>query len=315
VLEIFGTAGVSTVGGIAVLPHRGEWLRARARGIDARGWFDESTLGPFAQAVVHLQKGRAATWQGLAEAWKRLADGGRLLIVGGNSLGIKSAVKRLSSELGNPATVIANRARSRVAAWRRDDGEGPSDEAVMPIAVAPPGDTFLLGSAHGVFSADAIDPGTAMLLDRLGGLSPPTRIFDPGCGIGALGLAALRRWPRATAVLADVDRRAVDCARRNASELELASRSIVRWWDAVTEAPPIEHCDLVLLNPPFHTGVPVDLQPAQAMFRSIGTVLAAGGKALVVANRTLPWERPLRELGALRQLADENGFKLLELST
>lgn len=314
VLEVFGAGGAAAVGGIAVLPHRGEWLRVSARGVDARGWFDEGSSGPYTQAVVHLQKGRDATWQGLAEAWRRLAEGARLLLVGGNQLGVKSAIKRLAAELDGPPVIAANRARARVAVWRRDRGDGPREAPTLPVAAAPPDDAFQLRSAPGVFSADAVDPGTALLLAHLAELDAPERVFDPGCGLGALGLAALRRWPEAEAVLADVDRRAVDCSHRNAVELGLDRRARIEWWDAVSEPPPLDRCDLVLLNPPFHSGVPVDLQPARSMFRAVGDVLSPGGRALIVANRTLPWERDLRDLGRLRQLEDAKGYKVLELT-
>jgi 16S rRNA (guanine1207-N2)-methyltransferase len=312
-LEIFGDAAVAATGGVAVLPHRGRWLRARAAGLDAVGWFDDNARGPFRQAVVHLQKGRAATEEGLAEAWDRLAPGGRLLLAGGNDLGIKSAVKRLAGELGRPAEIAANRARSRVACWRREGEAAPARPVVAPIRVAEVGGHFELRSAPGVFSADAVDPGTTLLLEHLEHLDPPKTVFDAGCGLGVLGLSALRRWRQSRGLLADVDHRAVACAARSAADLGLEERAEISWWDATSDpAPPIT-CDLALVNPPFHSGVPVDLQPARAIFKVLDTILAPGGRALIVANRTLPWERDLGEIGALTRLADARGFKVLQV--
>ncbi len=96
-LEVFGSIATVSVGGRAILPHRGQWLAARQRRVEAYGWFDELPTGRYRQSVVHLQKGRAATEQGLHEAWCRLEPGGRLLLAGGNELGVKSAVKRLAA--------------------------------------------------------------------------------------------------------------------------------------------------------------------------------------------------------------------------
>jgi 16S rRNA (guanine1207-N2)-methyltransferase len=115
-------------------------------------------------------------------------------------------------------------------------------------------------------------------------------------------------------VLADADHRAVTCARAGAIELGLDGRCEAAWWDAENDPPPLPGCDLVLLNPPFHSGVPVDLQPARAIFRAVDEVLAPGGRALVVANRTLPWERDLERLGTLRRLTDRGGYKVLEVA-
>jgi 16S rRNA (guanine1207-N2)-methyltransferase len=312
-LEVFGSVAVAAVGGVAILPHRGRWLAARGGGIEARGWFDPNAGGPFDQAVVHLQKGRAATEQAVVEAWGRLEPGGRLLLAGGNDLGVKSAVKRFSAAFGEDPEILANRARARVAAWPRRDGQPPASPEVPPIEIETANEKFRLHSSPGVFSADGVDPGTALLLAHLESAPPPERIFDPGCGIGILGLAALSRWPGASAVLADVDHRAVACARRNASALGLESRCEIPWWDAVSERPPCDGCDLVLVNPPFHSGVPVDLQPARAIFRAVEAVLSPGGRALVVANRTLPWERDLAKIGHLRQIEHDRRYKVLEV--
>lgn len=313
-LEIFGWTAAAAVGGCAVVPHRGRWLAARQRSVEAVGWFGEVPCGGYTQAVVHLQKGRAATEQGLHEAWRRLEPGGRLLLVGGNALGVKSAIKRLAAALGDEPEIVANRARARVACWVRDDRDPPPAPAVEDLTVTVGDDRFTLASAPGVFSTDAVDPGSALLLHHLDTVEPPNRLFDPGCGVGVLGLAALRRWPQVTAVLADVDSRAVGCARVNADRIGVGDRCTTAWWDAVSEPAPTAECDLVLVNPPFHSGVPVDLQPARSMFRSIAAVLRPRGVALIVANRTLPWEHDLREHGSLRQLTDERGYKVLELT-
>ncbi len=313
-LEVFGFAANGKTGGISVLPLRTDWLRAREGRIEAvPNWTAVPDLR-FTQAVVHLQKSRAATWHALGEAWVRLEPDSRLLLVGGNELGVKSAVKRLSGELDQPAEILANRARARVASWRRNGGPGPVQTVIAPVEVVSGRDRFLLRSAPGVFSADAVDPGTQLLLDHLDELDPPTSIFDPGCGLGVLGLAALRRWPRATAILADVDHRAVECAAGSAADLGLEDRCEVMWWDAVMDPPPAGPCDLVLVNPPFHSGVPVDLQPARAIFRTIDAVLCPGGRALLVANRTLPWERDLAAVGRLCQIEDRLGYKVLEIA-
>jgi len=313
VLEFYGWKAVEPRGGLAVLPRRDDWLEALAAGVEAVGLPDRVAEGTFSQAVIHLQKGRAATQEGLATAWKNLAPGGRLLLVGGNELGIKSAVKRLAVELDQEETLLMNRARSRVVAFDRTEHPGPEAPDPAEVEVESGGDVLKLQSAVGVFSADRIDRGTRLLLDHLNRVEHTTQILDMGCGIGVLGLAALRRWPEATAVLADVDRRAVEAATRNAVDLGLAGRCDTAWWDAVQEKPPSTDCDLVLINPPFHTGKKVDLDPARAMFRSLDQVLAPGGIALIVANRTLPYEQQLGGIGRIRMIRDEAGFKLLEI--
>ena len=135
VLELYGWKGVEARGGLAVLPRRDQWLQAMGAGVEAVGLPDRVAEGVFSQAVVHLQKGRAATQEGLSTAWKNLAPGGRLLLVGGNELGIKSAVKRLAQELGQEETLLVNRARSRVVAFDRTECPGPESPEPAEVEI------------------------------------------------------------------------------------------------------------------------------------------------------------------------------------
>ena len=102
-------------------------------------------------------------------------------------------------------------------------------------------------------------------------------------------------------------------ASANVKRLGLADRCEEAWWDA-QEGPPEGRFDLVLINPPFHTGKAVDLAPAHAMFHVASQILAPGGLALVVTNRTLPYERELSSLGTLRVVCRKGGYKVLELT-
>ena len=50
-----------------------------------------------------------------------------------------------------------------------------------------------------------------------------------------------------------------------------------------------------------------------ALFDSLREWIKPGSRALLVANRTLPYERPLEEIGELETLRSERGYKLLSL--
>ena len=55
------------------------------------------------------------------------------------------------------------------------------------------------------------------------------------------------------------------------------------------------------------------LPPDTGLRARLAEALAPGGTALVVANRTLPYEADLDALGSLRTLREERGYKLLSL--
>jgi 16S rRNA (guanine1207-N2)-methyltransferase len=312
VLELYDWTAVQKHGGLSVLPRRDRWLEAMGAGIEAVG-LPERVGETFPQAVVHLQKGRAATEQGLAAAWDHLEVGGRLVLVGGNGLGIKSAVKRLGLDLEQEGVVVANRARARAVAFERTPDRKLKEPEAPLVEVENTVQPFALRGAVGVFSAGRVDRGTQLLLKCLENYPPAGRILDMGCGLGILGLAALKWWPSAAATLADVDRRAVEAAQLNAHDLGVADRCHTVWWDARLEGPPVTGCDLVLINPPFHTTKAVDLDPARAMFAGLDRALKPGGSALIVANRTLPYEADLGRVGRVRQVLQTEGFKILEM--
>ncbi len=318
VIEFGGSRAVELRGGLAVLHQRGEHLRAVAAGVAALEADGEPPIAAFAQAVVHLGKGRGAMDADFAAARAALVQDGSLLVCGDNAVGGAAAIARLGEQLAQEPVIVANRARGRIARFAR----GPLPPVAPPgsrLPLAPPSCAAAFGGAveitarPGVFSADGLDEGTAALIGELAAWpGAPTRVLDLGCGAGHLGIAALLRWPAATAVLADADRRAVASARDNLVRLGLAERAEVRWWDAFEPAP-ASGVDLVLINPPFHTGVAVDFGPAKAMFRAAAAASAARSTWLIVANRRLPYEAELARHGALRLLKEAGGFKVLEV--
>lgn len=308
--------------GQVIQPWKDVFLAAQKAGIKVAASSESLATGDFMQAIVHLQKSRAATFEDLAEAWRILGPGGQLLLSGTNTLGVVSAVKKLAEQLGQTGVVVTNRAKARVVRFlKTEDGAGPVRESTAPIDVslAPLRgeiEHFEVDTAPGVFSAKKLDTGSEVLLEQLApfvGHKAPSRIVDLGCGTGLLGLAAARLWPDAEVLLVDADARAVACAAHNIEKLGLGDRCRTAWWDA-REAPLENRFQLALVNPPFHhRGPEVDLGPALALFESLGGWLKIGGRALLVANRTLPYENALSEIGELNTLRTVKGYKLLSL--
>jgi 16S rRNA (guanine1207-N2)-methyltransferase len=64
----------------------------------------------------------------------------------------------------------------------------------------------------------------------------------------------------------------------------------------VYEAVRGERYDLVVSNPPFHRGKAVDQEVAQLLIADAPTMLARGGRLLLVANTFLPYEEAMRRV-------------------
>jgi 16S rRNA (guanine1207-N2)-methyltransferase len=156
-----------------------------------------------------------------------------------------------------------------------------------------------------VFSWDRLDPGTAALVKAL----PPLagQGADLGCGIGLLAHAVLTSPAVKRLHLSDIDRRAVDCARRNVND----PRAEFAWVDATTL--PLDGLDFVVMNPPFHEAGRETKALGQRFIEAAHRALRKGGVLWMVANLHLPYEGVLGPLFARVERRDGGGpFKVFE---
>jgi 16S rRNA (guanine1207-N2)-methyltransferase len=162
-----------------------------------------------------------------------------------------------------------------------------------------------LWTQPGVFSWDRLDPGTAALVKAL----PPLagQGADLGCGIGVLAHAVLTSPAVTRLHLIDIDRRAVDCARRNVND----PRVEIAWADAA--AVPLDGLDFVVMNPPFHEAGWETKALGQRFIEAAHRALRKGGVLWMVANVHLPYEGVLEPLFARAERVDGGGpYKVFE---
>jgi 16S rRNA (guanine1207-N2)-methyltransferase len=74
-----------------------------------------------------------------------------------------------------------------------------------------------LETDRGMFSPDRIDPGTRILLETVPAPPPTGDLLDLGCGYGPIALTMASRAPQARVFGVDVNDRALEVARRNAT--------------------------------------------------------------------------------------------------
>ena len=158
----------------------------------------------------------------------------------------------------------------------------------------------------GLFSWNRLDAGTRLLIDTLPQLSG--RGADLGCGAGLLSRAVLAHAAVGGLALVDVDRRAIEAARRNVVD----PRASFHWADA-RALTGVSEMDFVVTNPPFHDGGKEDRRLGQAFIAAAHAALRSGGVLWLVANRHLPYKAALRSLFATVTLkAERDGYKVYE---
>jgi len=239
----------------------------------------------------------------LALALRALKPGGRLDVMAPKDKGGSRLKKELAAfgvEVGESAK--AHHRRCVVIRPETLDGLDEAIEAGAPRLV--PG--LEAWSQPGVFAWDRLDAGTMALAQTL----PPMKGagIDLGCGYGALATVVLRA-PAVTALrLVDLDRRAVEAARKNVTD----PRASFEWADVRTLEDTGE-LNFVVSNPPFHDGGAEDKRLGQAFIRKAAGLLKKGGGLWLVANRHLPYEAELNDaFKRVTMVADAGGYKVFE---
>lgn len=181
-----------------------------------------------------------------------------------------------------------------------------------PIEVELAGRTVTVRTAGGVFSADRLDPGTAVLLRESPPAPPAGRVLDLGCGWGPVALSLALRSPAAEVYAVDVNERALDLVRDNARSLGLQGIHAVR----PEQVPGELRFEGIWSNPPIRVG-------KAALHELLGTWLprlVPGGTAYLVVAKQLGADSLARwlavDLGmACRRIATSKGYRVLAVGT
>ena len=138
-------------------------------------------------------------------------------------------------------------------------------------------------------------------------ISPTARVLDWGCGYGAIGIVAARLATRGHVTLVDVDIRATRLAQRNL-ELNGIENAEVVLGDGVHDLPPKTRFDVIVSNPPTHSGREVLDDLVAGAYKA----LRPGGQLYLVINRLLSLRREVETVfGNAETAARDKGFVVI----
>jgi 16S rRNA (guanine1207-N2)-methyltransferase len=182
----------------------------------------------------------------------------------------------------------------------RDDST-PLPDATQTVSHLDPVSSRALTfeTAPGLFSFNAVDPGTRLLLDTLPEATSGRAVLDIGCGYGAIGCVLAARGARVTMI--DSDWRAVKVARVNLTANHLAGDVVIG--DA-SLALPTGPFDLAVSNPPTHAG-------SARLQRLFGLAADVAESVRIVVRAHLNYEKWLEAGYRTQRLAERDGYKVI----
>ncbi len=190
--------------------------------------------------------------------------------------------------------------------------EPASAEERRTINVPLAGRTHPVTVAGGVFSPDRIDQGTSVLLQHAPQPPADGTFLDLGCGWGPIALTLGLRSPAATVYAVDVNERALDLTRTNATALGVDGIHA----SVAAEVPADVRFDLIWSNPPIRVG--------KAVLHDLMTTwlprLSDRGEAYLVVQKNLgsdslqKWLNENLDGLVAERFTSVRGFRILRVS-
>jgi len=191
------------------------------------------------------------------------------------------------------------------AHYFNEDPEVPS--ARKRIDVSLPDGSFSIETDTGVFSHGRVDSGTKVLLMEAPALPTSGHVLDLGCGAGPIAMTMARRSPESSVWAVDVNERARQLTRDNASALGLTNVTVA----SPDEVPDSVIFDVIWSNPPIKVGK----QELHDLLNRWLARLSPDGYAVLVVNKNLGSDslaKWLTELGwTVKRISSRQGFRVL----
>lgn len=241
----------------------------------------------YAQVFLLAEKHRGLNETRIAEALRRVGKGGTIIVAGAKEDGIASLRKRIQTLTPIAGSVSKHHG---IAFWFTR----PADASAIATMLDHPNRPALIDSrysaAPGMFSHDRIDAGSRLLAANL-----PTdlsgEVADFCAGWGYLASTVLERSTAVTALhLYEADHASLQAARLN---LASATPEVQFHWQDLTREPVPRRFDAIVMNPPFHVGHAAQPGIGETMIKAASAALKPGGRLFMVANRGLPYEKPM----------------------
>ncbi|HRJ11049.1 MAG TPA: class I SAM-dependent methyltransferase [Prosthecobacter sp.] len=269
-----------------------------------------TATGTFDTVLLLPERQRDTVLADFAKAHDLLNEGGTLVVALHNDWGAKRMEQQLANVAGELQTVSKSHCRvfwaKKHPGWKTVQLAQWRQNAAMRRIL-----DGRFWSMPGLFHWDAIDEGSALLVEHLP-RDLRGAVADLGAGWGFLSQHILQHCPDIRSLdMYEADARALECARRNTGLIPVPVRPKLHWHD-VTQGLGGAMYDTVVMNPPFHDGRDSNSLLGLKFITSAAQALRPGGELWLVANRHLPYENLMAEAFETHRTTGENkAFKVL----
>ena len=236
-----------------------------------------------------------------------------ILVVGENRAGIKS-VSKLLDKVGSPVNKLDSAKHCGLYAVTVNNPSTSFDiqQYTLVKSYQVQNQTIRICSLPGVFGHKQLDAGTELLLNQLGNITLTAKkphIYDFACGTGVIGcyLAKLFANDNVSFSMSDNSALAIYCSKQSA-ELNGLDIYVVAA-DGLAQL--TNKVDLIVTNPPFHSGIKNDYSITQKFIKNAFSHSNQYASIILVANKFLPYPDMLETAyGGFSELASTNQYKV-----
>lgn len=259
-------------------------------------------------AVVFMPKSRLELELRLALAGHMTKAGGQLLLIGEKKEGIAGGARVLETVMPNAYKIDSAR---HCQVWQVEVPAGMTgfdlDAWLSWHHVRVADSELAIAGLPGIFSDGRLDEGTARLIESFEDSLPKGKVLDFACGAGVVGVWLARKAPDIRLDAVDVQFQAVHCARETLERAGIQGQV----WPSDGLSSVEGQYDLLVSNPPFHTGVRTDTSMTEAFLRDAAKHLVRGGELRIVANTFLPYPELIqRYIGPCETLSQDQRFSV-----
>jgi len=261
--------------------------------------------------LIFLPKAKQETQYLLANLTPHLQNNAEIILVGEKNCGIKSAGSLLTPYTSK--TNIIDSARHCSVLYSQLEKTVPTfkqNEWIKTYPININGVELQVCSLPGVFSYGELDKGSELLLENLP-KNLTGSLLDFGCGAGVIACYLLKKHPQISIDLIDINSYALASAKLSLTENNLQGNI----FPSNVFSDVNNKYDLLISNPPFHSGKETDYRAAETFISQAPAHLKNKGVLSIVANKFLKYEPLLQNAFANMTLTKENNkFKVLTCS-